>query len=72
MFTCFRYVYIVDIAKGVCIAALTGQSDCVSSIRFSPDCRYSNKYISSVISCMLNKYNVIQLCYYIFFVSLAD
>uniref|UniRef100_A0A914C1N5 MABP1/WDR62 second WD40 domain-containing protein n=1 Tax=Acrobeloides nanus TaxID=290746 RepID=A0A914C1N5_9BILA len=34
-----RYVYVVDIATGECAAVLSGQSDCVTSIGFSPDCR---------------------------------
>uniref|UniRef100_A0A915EJ35 WD repeat domain 62 n=1 Tax=Ditylenchus dipsaci TaxID=166011 RepID=A0A915EJ35_9BILA len=34
-----RYVYITDVSTGECVAMLTGQSDSVTSIQFTPDCR---------------------------------
>uniref|UniRef100_A0A7E4V5I5 WD_REPEATS_REGION domain-containing protein n=1 Tax=Panagrellus redivivus TaxID=6233 RepID=A0A7E4V5I5_PANRE len=34
-----RYVYIIDVATGECAAVLNGQTDCVTSIAFTPDCR---------------------------------
>ncbi|KAE9553110.1 hypothetical protein FO519_003663 [Halicephalobus sp. NKZ332] len=34
-----RYVYLIDIATGECAAMLNGQSDSVTAIAFTPDCR---------------------------------
>ncbi|KAI6190224.1 hypothetical protein M3Y97_00093500 [Aphelenchoides bicaudatus] len=34
-----RFVYIVDIVSGECVAVLSGQSDGITAISFTPDCR---------------------------------
>ncbi|KAH7730357.1 WD repeat-containing protein 62 [Aphelenchoides avenae] len=34
-----RFVYIVEVATGECVAVLSGQSESVTSIGFTPDCR---------------------------------
>uniref|UniRef100_A0A914WB24 Mitogen-activated protein kinase-binding protein 1 n=1 Tax=Plectus sambesii TaxID=2011161 RepID=A0A914WB24_9BILA len=34
-----KSVYVVDAASGDCVAVLAGQSDAVSSVTFTPDCR---------------------------------
>lgn len=34
-----RYVYVVEVATGECVAVLSGQSESVTSIGFTPDCR---------------------------------
>lgn len=34
-----RYVYIIDVLSGDCVATLNNQSDNVTSLKFSPDCK---------------------------------
>ena len=34
-----RYVYIVNVSTGECVAALCGQSDSITDVAFSNDCR---------------------------------
>ncbi len=59
-----KCVYIIDANTGECAAILTGQSEAVSSVAFTPDCRLVMKMIYG------KTYNIGEkLCKYVMYLN---